>query len=547
VIIRTRPCNHRPGQSVALALLLVLTLASTACSRVASGGGGQSGTVRFSIAADPQTLDPLFAHADAASVEQQLARLAFEPFIDVDPQGRPVPVLLARIPTLANGDISRDGRTIVYRLRHGVTWQDGVPVTARDVLFTLHAIVDDRNPVASREGYDRVARAERIDDSTVRVVLRAPWAPAVATLFSYGTAPQYVLPAHLLESQVPLDRAAFGAAPVGDGPYRFVSWQRGEGVVYEANPHYWRGTPETQRLDVRVIADPGANFTALQSGALDWNLLSPVQAQGLNGTQRFAFRYVPLALVAGIALNTTHAPLDDENVRRAIAMAIDRQAISTKITFGRYPVIDTAQPLGSWARDPRVHLPAFDPSAADRALDAAGWKRGADGVRVKNGKRLALTYVEFPESQTGVRVAAFIERALHDRGFAITLKSLTNAKLFLPKAAGGTLASGDYDLAYVPWSMGADPDDSFLLTCTGSGNIMRWCDPTVDALERRALAAPSPAERKPLYAQIEARVAAAVPIVYLFNPSYVYAYRPALRGFDPNAFSPTWNAYGWSP
>ncbi len=424
-------------------------------------------------------------------------------------------------------------------------WQDGVPVTASDVLFTLHAIVDPRNPVGSREGYDRVARAERIDDETVRVVLKAPWAPAVATLFSYGTAPQYVLPAHLLANEPRLDRAAFGGAPVGDGPYKFVSWERGERLVYESNPAYWRGAPATKRLDIRIVPDPGTNYTSLLSGALDWNLISPVQQQSMLGHAGIAFTYVPLALIAGVAFNTAHPPLDDVRVRRAIAASIDRQAISDKITFKRYPVVDTAQPLGSWARDPAVHLPAYDPAAADRLFDAAGWLRGADGMRVKNGKRLALTYVQFPESQTGVRAAAFIERALHARGIDLTLKSVTNAKLFLPKAEGGALATGAFDLAYVPWPMGADPDDSFLLTCDGPANVMRWCDPQVDALEHRALAAPSQAERKALYSAIEQRVAAAVPIVYLFDPSYIYAYRAALHGFAPNAFNPTWNAADW--
>ncbi len=527
--------------SVVLALV-----AAAACSRTGTVNAPAT-AVRFAIAADPQTLDPLFAHADANSVEQQLARLAFEPFIDIDARGRAVPVLLARIPTVANGDLSRDGRTIVYRLRPGVKWQDGVPVTAADVLFTLRAIGDPRNPIRSREGYDRVARAERIDDETVRIVLKAPWAPAVATLFSYGTAPQYVLPAHLLAKEARLDRATFGAAPVGDGPYRFVSWQRGERLIYAANPAYWRGAPATPRLEIRVVPDPGTNFTALESGALDWNLISPVQQQSLIGRAGLAFRYVSLALIAGIALNTTHPPLDDARVRRAIAASIDRQAISDKITFKRYPVVDTAQPLGSWARDPGVHLPAYDPAAADKLLDAAGWSgRGTDGIRMKGGKRLALTYVQFPESQTGVRAAAFIERELHARGIDLALKSVTNAKLFLPKSEGGALASGDFDLAYVPWPMGADPDDSFLLTCDGPANVMRWCDPEVDALERRALAAPTQAERTALYSTIEHRVAAAVPIVYLFDPSYIYAYRTALRGFAPNAFNPTWNASDWS-
>ena len=157
-------------------LALAALVALAACTRTGAPDATAT-SVRFAIAADPQTLNPLFAHADANSVEQQVARLAFLPFIDIDERGTPVPVLLARIPTVANGDLSRDGRTIVYRLRSGVRWQDGVPVTASDVLFTLHAIVDPRNPVRSREGYDRIASAVRVDDATVRIVLKSAWAP----------------------------------------------------------------------------------------------------------------------------------------------------------------------------------------------------------------------------------------------------------------------------------------------------------------------------------------------------------------------------------
>ncbi|HTJ26667.1 MAG TPA: peptide ABC transporter substrate-binding protein [Candidatus Limnocylindria bacterium] len=540
-----------PSLSLPRAVTAMLLAASVAgCVRASSpgsaaGSAGPADVVRFALAADPQTLDPLFAHVDANSVEQQVARLAFEPFIDVDERGRPVPVLLERIPTVANGGVSRDGRTITYRLRAGVRWQDGVPVTSRDVVWTLHAILDDRNPVRSRAGYDRVASAVALDTRTVRVTLKEPWAPAVATLFSYGTAPQYVLPAHLLEHETDLMRSTFGAHPVGDGPYRFVSWTRGDRLVYEANPSYWRGAPAIARLEVRIVPDPGTNFTLLRSGGLDWNLLSPSQRASLGTPAQLAFRTVPLALVAGIAINTTHPPLDDVRVRRAIAASIDRAGISKKLTFGRYPVVDTAQPLGSWARDPAVREPGYDPAAADRLLDAAGWKRGADGVRQKDGKPLALTYVQFPESETGVRVATVVQSQLAARGVRITIKSLSNVQLFLPRSQGGTLASGNFDLAYVPWPMGADPDDSSLLACDGSANYMRWCDREVDALERRALSAPSREERRALYARIERRVADAVPIVYLFNPSYSYAYRTALRGFFPNAFNPTWDAYRW--
>ncbi len=502
--------------------------------------------MRFDIPADPATLDPLFAHVDANSVENQVARLAFEPFIDIDARGRSVPVLLSRVPTLANGDVTPDGRTITYRLRHNVHWQDGPLVTARDVMFTLRAILDARNPVRSREGYDRIVQIRKLDDFRVRVTLRSAWAPAVATFFSYGSAPQYVLPAHLLENRAPLAQDPFGAHPVGDGPYRLVRWDRGERLVYEANDAYWRGRPAVARLEVRIVPDPSTNLTLLRSDSIDWNLIAPAQVPALAAKLNLAYAVAPLALVAGIALNTLHRPLDDVRVRRALAASIDRDGISRKITYGRYPPIDTAQPLGSWAHDPAARLPRYDPAAADALLASAGWARAANGMRYKHRVPLALTYVQFPETTTGVRVATVVQSELAARGIAVTIKSISNAQLFLPAAQGGTLARGDFDLAYVPWAMGADPDDSFLLSCHGAANYMRWCDRAVEALERRAILTPDRPSRSALYAQIQRRVASAVPIVYLFNPAYVYAYQKRLHGFAPNAFLPTWNAAAWS-
>jgi peptide/nickel transport system substrate-binding protein len=145
---------------------------------------------------------------------------------------------------------------------------------------------------------------------------------------------------------------------------------------------------------------------------------------------------------------------------------------------------------------------------------------------------------------TGVRVATSVQAALHDRGVALSVKSVSNAQLFLPRT--GVLASGEFDLAYVPWTMGADPDDSAVLACGGPSNYMRWCNGTVDALEREALATVDRSARKQLYGRIARIVAHDVPIVYLFNARYLYAYRTRMHGFAPNAFLPTWNAFAWS-
>lgn len=530
--------------------MALLVLALCACHSTAGGAGGtqqaatSSSTVTFDLAADPANLNPLFLHPDAASVEQQVARLAFEPFIDLDAHGRPVPSLIDRIPTQANGGVSADGRTITYHLRAGVRWTDGVPVTSADVLYTLHAILDPRNPVRSHEGYDLIDRATAPDARTVIFHLKHAWAPAVMTYFSYGTSPQFVLPAHVLRREEPLAQAAFNSAPaVSDGPYVFRSWRHGEGITYVRNDRYWRGKPAVEKLNVRIAPDPSTNLVMLQSGALDWNLIAPAQLQIAARNPHLKFVTTPTAVVAALAMNTAHAPLDDVRVRRALAMSIDRNAISSKITLGKYPVTNMLQPQFSWAYDPSVRQPGFDPKAADALLDAAGWKRGTSGMRERAGKRLHLTYVQFPESMTGVRVATDVQAALRERGIDVTIKSVSNAQLFLPQT--GTLATGRFDLAYVPFTLGADPDDSFVLRCGAPSNYMRWCNRQVDALERRAIASVSQPERKAIYAQIGRVVAADVPLLYLFNADYIYAYRDDLHGFAPNAFLPTWNAWAW--
>lgn len=533
-----------------IAVVLTLTAMLAACGAPAGQGGSNApravGSIRFDLAADPSNLNPLFLHLDGASVEQQVARLAFLPFLDLDAKGRLIPELVSRVPTVENGDISADGRTIVYHLRPNVRWSDGVPVTSRDVLWTLHAIMDPNVPVPSREGYDLIDRASAKDAHTVVFHLKHAWAPAATTLFSYGFRPQFVLPAHVLAKETPLAQAPFNAAPiVGDGPFTFVSWKRGESLLYKANPLYWRGAPRVERLDIRVIPDPQTNLVMLRSGQLDWNLIAPVQQQTLHGATDIRYAYVSTAVVAGVVFNLSHPPLDDVRVRRAIAMGIDREGISRKITLGRYPVTNAIQPQFSWAYDPSVKEPRFDPAGSDALLDAAGWKRGSDGMRRKNGKALSLVYVQFPESMTGVRVATAIQAQLRSRGIAVELKSVSNAQLFLPSSRGGTLASGRFDMAYVPFTMGSDPDDSSILACNAPSNYMRYCNPRLDALERDALRSTATAVRKKLYARIERLAAHDLPILYLFNADYIYAYRKQLQGFSPNAFLPTWNAAQW--
>ena len=193
---------HRRGRFlVAFALLL-----ATACTRVgdtARGAAATSGrhgwtipdTLRVGIGNVPRTLNPLLA---TQVVENSLDSLFADKLISMDSRENLVPILAQAVPSQANGDISADGLTIRYRLRHNVTWHDGVPFTSKDVRFSFDAIMNPDNDIISRNGYDDVASVQTPDDYTVIFHLKRPYGPFVATIFSESDSPYEIVPEHIL-------------------------------------------------------------------------------------------------------------------------------------------------------------------------------------------------------------------------------------------------------------------------------------------------------------------------------------------------------------
>ena len=513
-----------------------------ACARTSAPPAATASSIAFNVSEDPHSLDPILARSDD---ERQLAHLAFDMLLDVDAGGRPVPALALSVPSRANGGVSADGRTIVYHLRAGVRWQDGAPFDARDVAFTWRAIMDPRNAVPSRRGYDLIGSIETPDPLTAVIHLRHAWAPAVQTLFTYGDAPMPVLPAHLLERA---DRAAwerFDTHPLGTGPFVLQAWERGSRLIYAANPAYYRGSPRTNRVVVMVVPDFNTDLTMLRAGELDWSLLSPAQRRSLGSAQGIHFVYAPFAGVGALAFNARRLPFDDARMRRAIVQSIDRSRLSSAITQGQYRVTDSGQPAFSWAYDPSARMPAFDPNAADRALDSLGWHRAAGGMRERGGRPLAITLMVFPEGETAVRTVVYVQQMLAARGIAADIKKVSLARFYLPKAAGGALLGGDFDLAYVAWRAGEDSDDSAFVTCAGVTNYAGYCDASVDALEARALTTFEQTQRAQLYDQVQRILARDVPYAYLYAPTYGYGVRDGVEGFAPTPFSPTSDAWRW--
>ena len=501
------------------------------------------GTITFNVSEDPHSLNPILARSDD---ERQLEHLCFEMLLDVDAGGRQVPALALQVPSLRNHGISPDGRTITYHLRRGVRWQDGSALTSRDVWFTWRAIVDPRSGATSTGGYDLIDAIDTPDAYTAVVHLRRAWAPAVATLFTYGAQPVPLLPAHVLEHA---DRAAlerFNVRPVCSGAYAIESWERSSRIVFRASPLYYRGAPRADRVIAMVIPDFNTDLTQLRAGELDWSLLSPAQRLALGFAPGIHFVEVAFAGYGALTFNTRRAPFDDPRLRRAIAASIDRRRLSAAITQGRYTVAESDQPPFSWAHDPAVRMPAYDPAAADRMLDAAGWRRGTRGVRERAGKTLEISFAVFPEGDTAVRTAVYVQQMLAVRGIVADVKRITLAHFYMPKSAGGLLMSGNYDLAYFAWRGGEDPDDSDVLTCAGTSNFAGYCNPAVDALETEALAIADQSKRAGLYARVQRIVARDVPYLYLYAPTYGYAASDRLEGFAPTPFSPMAQSWNWS-
>jgi len=183
----------------------------TACSKVETGtspqaGGAIPGTVRIVGIGDIDSLDPELSASDSSI---DIGQFWGAWFFLVNDKDQLEPDLATEIPTYANGGISRDGLTITYHLRRGVTWQDGAPFDARDVMFTWHAIMNPANNVLTREGYDDIVTMTAPDPYTVRVRLLKPYAPAVATFFGPSLQPMCILPQHLLGKLPDINHAAF--------------------------------------------------------------------------------------------------------------------------------------------------------------------------------------------------------------------------------------------------------------------------------------------------------------------------------------------------
>ena len=531
---------------------LVAACVLAACTRVGSStpDGARHpwtipGHLRIGSTDEPDNLNPMFAHTDATD---QIDALIFAPVFRYDEHGEFVPELATAVPTYENGGVSRDGKTITLHFRKDVTWSDGVALDARDFRFTWRAVMNPRNNVKLRAGWDDVDAIDLPDRYTAVVRLRQPNVSFVGALGGGGGSAYPPLPEHLLGKLPDINTAAFNAAPISSGPWLLKKWNHGASLEFAPNPRYWRGAPGLAAVSYRIIPNPDVLFTQLRTHEID--LIDSVTVNHIDELPHLDGIAVGKRLSANwrhLAFNTRRPALSDVRVRLAIAEAVDWDRINTVIYHGYNIRAHSDIMPTSWAA-PDVPLYRHDPADARNLLDAAGWHAGGDGIRRKGGLALRTSISSSTNNQPNEQAEVQMQQQLRAVGIDLEIKNYPVSLLF---AQDGPLYSGRYDMSWSVDTNGPDPDNAGSWAAQfippRGANTTFLSDAIVSQTALAATRSYDRQIRKALYQREEERIHELVPAVFLYWQNQFAAYNSDLKHYKPAQFITSfWNSWEWS-
>jgi len=404
------------------------------------GGGGD---LRILMWDGPTLLNP---HFGRGLRDFTASRIFYEPLAAPTAEGTYAPVLAEDVPSVRNGGLARDGQWVIWRLKKGVQWHDGAPFTADDVVFNWEFATDPATASSSRGDYDQVARIDKLDPYTVKVVFKKPqpfW-PVVFT--GDGLIPRHVFAA----ARGAGAREAVGMIkPVGTGPYRLVEFKPGDMIRAELNPSYHvPNRPYFDRLEIKCGGDSvGAARAVLQTGEYDFAYYVLVEEEMLRRIEQGGkgrVLAVPSSGVSHIQLNQSdpwrevdgersnpkapHPFLAEAPVRAALGLLVDRVSIQEHL-IGR-----TGQITSNFLNSPERYRSRgtaweFNVDRANQILDQAGWVRGADGVRAKDSRRLKMLF-QGATNATVQKIQAVVKQAAARAGIEIEVKAVPASVFF---------------------------------------------------------------------------------------------------------------------
>ncbi len=551
---------RKRDRASALAWAFVGALVLAGCSKVGTAPGSAQHTNPWThpgrfIYAENQDIKSLNVMLATSAAAGDLSTFLFSYTVRYDAKGHPVADALREIPTIQNGDVSRDGLTLKYKLRPNILFHDGVRMTCRDLAFTWKAALNPANNTITHDGYRDIKSIDCSDPLVAVVHMQRVYAPFLQQLWGVNSNVP-ILPAHLLQSvndsKGSFNTAPYQSAPVGSGPFKFVRWDRGQQVVLTAFDRYFLGKPKLKTVVYKIVPDDSTLVAQLETHEIDMaarlgNNVWP-EARHIRGTVAVAS---PTFEYDHIDFNLRRPIVADVRVRRALEMAVDRKAILDKVAHGNGDLSNVpVSPVLSDFHDPNVTQFPFDLTKARAALDAAGWKVGPGGIRIKNGQRFAFTYATQTESVTGRAIQAFVQREWHDVGAAVTVKNQPTAQFFA-NTADGVLQGGHYDVASFAWVAASDPDDSSVYSARNLApkgqNALYWADPIATKAMDDGLATVDPAKRKAASWREQERFALDVPSIILYFRREPYVYNSDLKGFTASpVISPFWDPQEYS-
>jgi peptide/nickel transport system substrate-binding protein len=516
-----------------VALLALVALA--ACGRIGHTNG--SNVLRISDTTDPSSLNPLLAH-DQDTIGYDL--LVTQTLIGLSADNRLTPELVTRVPSRTNGDISPDGKRIVYHLRRDVRFADGEPFTSGDVAFTYRAIVDPRNPVETQDTYRAIASLTTPDPHTVVVELHRPWNAAVAELFAQADFAFGILPAHAFSS-TELTRADWNQHPFGTGPFRVVEWERGNRIVLARNPYY-RPRPRLDGVTFEMMPTTESALTALRSGDVDVVEVAPGELPDARGIPSTRTLTTPVNGEYILIVQTAMAPTNEVEVRRAIAAALDPRLMVRGRTEALSPADSFLPPVFPWHVD--AMRGRYDNAAlVARSLRAAGFLRTGPWW-MRSGEPLSVT-IDY-QADRGAWLPTIAQEQLRRTGIEATLKSFAPAQFNGP---GGPLRSQRFQLAQSAWIGAADPEQSVIFACSQQGangnNNSAYCNPYFDALFANQAVTASIERRAEDFRAMQQMVAEDLPIVPIAFMSDVDVVAERVHGFRRNMLMYPVDAERW--
>ncbi len=538
-----RPFSRRRLLQGAGALAAAGLLPAPREARAQAGQPQKGGQIVVGISQEPQNFNPIMPTIES---QRGVHMCIFDSLWRIDPKGKYLPNLAAEIPARGNGGLSSDGTLLTVKLRKGVKWHDGQPFTAKDVIITWQTLMNPKVSAFSTVGFDQIASMTAADDLTLKIKMKQSYAPIFVVL-----ADMFIVPEHILSKSADINKDEFNTRrPVGTGPFKFVEWAAGDHITLEANPAYHGPGPFLDRLIFKYIPDLTVLFTQFKTGEIDITGIQGIpvdlypEAKTLPNTSLYV---APSTTYESIAPNFTLPLFQDKRVRQALYYGMDKKPIVEKISLGLVPEAETYIPPQSWAYNPKIKgHHKYDPEKAKSLLEAAGWKPGADGIRVKDGQRLAFESATTAGNKQREQIQQLLQQQWRQIGVEMTINNKPAAVLF-----GEFYRMSKFQTIVIGIAMGPDPDHSFRLHSRyipakgGMGrNSIAYENAEVDRLLDAGVKEVDQEKRKKIYFRLQEVLAEDLPHLPIYHYVNIRATKAAVQGFQPN---PNMQEYSWNP